>query len=346
MDAQRHAGSSIEPHARGGDAVLLAVHGLATWFEQRGATVKAVDGLDLTIHEGETLGLVGESGCGKSVTALSILRLVAPPGRIVAGSIELAGRNLLPLSEAEMRAVRGREIGIVFQEPSTALNPVFTVGEQIAETLRHHVGMEASRAQARAVELLEKVGVVEPALRARSFPHQLSGGERQRALIAIAIACGPKLLIADEPTTALDVTVAAAVFELIGRLQDESGMGLLFITHDLAQVSARAERVAVMYGGRVVEEARTADLLARPSHPYTIGLLRSLPTLAQAGQRLHPIAGSVPSAAAWPSGCRFRTRCPIARADCAAIEPPLEPVDGAQPEHRVACLYAAEARAL
>jgi oligopeptide/dipeptide ABC transporter ATP-binding protein len=345
LSAERHADALQRSHTRG-DAVLLSVNGLSTWFESRGRVVKAVDGLHLSVNEGETLGLVGESGCGKSATALSILRLVSPPGRIVSGSIEFEGRDLLSLSDAEMRAVRGREIGMVFQEPSTALNPVFTVGEQIAETLRYQRGMERVAADARAIELLDKVGVAEPSLRVRSYPHQLSGGERQRASIAMAIACGPKLLIADEPTTALDVTVAAAVFDLLGRLQDESGLGLLFITHDLSRISSRADRVAVMYGGRVVEEARTKDLLAAPSHPYTIGLLRSLPKLTPPGERLRPIPGRVPSAAEWPSGCRFRTRCPIARAECAAVEPPLQSVDGAGSEHAVACLFASEARSL
>jgi oligopeptide/dipeptide ABC transporter ATP-binding protein len=333
-----------------GDAVLLSVKDLATWFERDGLPVKAVDGLTLSVHEGETLGLVGESGSGKSATALSILRLVEPHGRIVSGSIEFEGRDLLQLSEAEMRTVRGREIAMVFQEPSSALNPVFTVGEQIAETLRYQRGMDRVSAAARAVELLDKVGVADPSLRVRSYPHQLSGGERQRASIAMAIACGPNLLIADEPTTALDVTVAAAVFDLLGRLQAASGLGLLYITHDLSRIARRATRVAVMYGGRVVEEARTADLLERPGHPYTIGLLRSLPKWTPRGERLRPIPGRVPSAAAWPSGCRFRTRCPIARAECASVVPPLAPLDsigdGAASEHKSACLFPAEARAL
>lgn len=346
MDGARDTSRSERARARGGDAVLLAVRGLSTWFERRGKTVQAVDGLDLSVNEGETLALVGESGCGKTVTALSIVRLVVPPGRIVAGSIELEGRDLRSLGEDAMRAVRGREIGIVFQDPWSALNPVFTVGEQIAEALHGEPDVDRKRAHAHAVHLLDRVGVVNAPLRARSYPHQLSGGERQRALIAMAIARSPKLLIADEPTTALDTTVAAAVFELLARLQDESGMGLLVITHDLARVAHSADRVAVMYGGRVVEEGRTADLLARPAHPYTIGLLRSLPAATAPGERLRPISGNVPAGAAWPSGCRFRTRCPIARAECAAVNPPLEAIDPPGSEHAVACFFADEARAL
>jgi oligopeptide/dipeptide ABC transporter ATP-binding protein len=335
----------VSAEAERGPRAVLEVRDLETSFVTEGETARAVDGVSFDLFEGRTLGLVGESGCGKSATALSILRLVPPPGRVTAGSIRLRGRELLALDEDEMRAVRGAEIAMVFQEPMSALNPVFTVGWQVAESLVVHRHLARSDAQARAVELLAEVGIADPALRARQYPHQLSGGMRQRAMIAMAMACGPAVLLADEPTSALDVTVQAQILELFGELQRKAGTALLLITHDLAVVAEAAERVAVMYAGRIVEHASALELFEAPRHPYTIGLLRSLPERTPRGRPLAAIPGVVPSALEWPSGCRFRTRCPLARAACAESEPALEPA-GTEPGHLAACHFKEEAARL
>jgi peptide/nickel transport system ATP-binding protein len=341
-----------ESRAPAPGAVLLELDGLQVHFETEEGTSRAVDGVSYKIHAGETLGVVGESGCGKSVTALSILRLIPdPPGRIVGGRIRFRDRDLARLSEAEMRQVRGNRIAMIFQEPMTALNPVFTVGDQIAEVVRLHRGASAAEARARAIEMLERVGIPSPERRVDEYPHQLSGGMRQRVMIAMAMACDPELLIADEPTTALDVTIQAQVLELIRELQRSSGMSVLLITHDLGVVAENAHHVAVMYAGKVVEYAPVDELFARPRHPYTIGLFRSLPDLVAPGERLQTIPGIVPAAHAFPSGCRFRTRCPIAVEHCAAVEPPLAPLAAEGPSseahvHTVACHRLEEAARL
>ncbi|MEM7306508.1 MAG: ABC transporter ATP-binding protein [Planctomycetota bacterium] len=325
---------------------LLEVDGLRTYFRSEGEIARAVDGVSYTILEGETLGVVGESGCGKSVTSLSIMRLIPdPPGWIEAGEIRFRGRNLVACSEQEMRQIRGNEIAMIFQEPMTALNPVFTVGSQIIEAVREHQGLDPDAARARAIEMLELVGIPIPEARVDEYPHQLSGGMRQRVMIAMAMSCDPDLLIADEPTTALDVTVQAQILDLIAELQERTGMSVLLITHDLAVVAENAHHVAVMYAGKVVEYAPVEELFARPRHPYTIGLFRSLPDLAKPGERLATIPGIVPSAFAFPSGCRYRTRCPIARDECAAAEPPLAALDQ-DGVHTVACHLLEEAAKL
>ena len=309
---------------------LLRVRELKTYFvtEHGTGTARAVDGVSFDLYPGETLGIVGESGCGKTVTSLSILRLIPePPGHIRPGSfIEFEGRNLLTLGARELRAVRGNEIAMVFQEPMTSLNPVFTVGDQIAEAAIVHQGLSRRAARAKAIEMLTLVGLPDPDERVDDYPHQLSGGMRQRVMIAMALVCRPKVLIADEPTTALDVTIQAQILELLDRLQAELGMAVILITHDLGVVAGTADRVVVMYAGQVVETAPTADLFARPLHPYTEGLLQSVPRLEAPRARLHSIPGQVPAATAWPSGCRFHPRCPYAWAKCAAEEPP--PLDG------------------
>ncbi len=324
---------------------LLEIQGLSTVFRSDEGVVRAVDGVDLAIHAGETLGLVGESGCGKSATALSILRLVQdPPGRIEAGRILFRGRDLLALDEEDMQRVRGNEIAMVFQEPMSALNPVLTVGRQVAEVLELHRGLDRARARERAVELLELVGLPDPLERECSHPHQLSGGMRQRVMIAMAVACDPTLLLADEPTTALDVTVQAQILALLADLKQRKGMSVLLITHDLGVVAELADRVAVMYAGKIVEVVPVIELFERPAHPYTIGLLRSRPSLEHAPDRLRAIPGAVPNPLELPSGCRFRTRCPIARDSCAIEEPPLLPVEGGSADHLAACPFGAEAR--
>jgi oligopeptide/dipeptide ABC transporter ATP-binding protein len=294
-------------------APLLAIEDLRTWFHTDAGIARAVDGVSLHVNAAETVGLVGESGCGKSVTAMSILRLIAPPGRIEAGSrIIFEGRDLLQLSNEDIRRVRGNRIAMVFQEPMTALNPVFTVGDQIAEVARIHDGATRAAAWKRAVEMLELVGIADPDRRARDYPHQLSGGMRQRVVIAMALVMRPSLVIADEPTTALDVTIQAQILELLRDLQRRFGMSLLLITHDLGVVAESASRVIVMYAGEVVEEAPVRDLFASPQHPYTEGLLAAMPRLGAGNDRLETIPGSVPPATAWPDGCRFRDRCAYA----------------------------------
>jgi peptide/nickel transport system ATP-binding protein len=303
---------------------LLSVRDLRTYFYTENGVARSVDGVSFELGAGETVGLVGESGCGKSVTALSLLRLVRPPGRIEPGSaIEFDGEDLVSIDEKSMRAIRGRRIAMVFQEPMTALNPVFKIGDQIAEVVRVHHGGSRKEAWARAVEMLETVGIPSPAQRANEYPHQLSGGMRQRVVIAMALVMNPALVIADEPTTALDVTIQAQILELLRSLQQKFGTSILLITHDLGVVAETVSRVIVMYGGEVVEEAAVRDLFAAAHHPYTEGLLNAMPRVGQERERLATIPGSVPPPTAWPSGCRFHDRCPYAWDRCLAEHPPL-----------------------
>ncbi|MEO7743449.1 MAG: ABC transporter ATP-binding protein [Usitatibacter sp.] len=320
------------------DAPLLEVEGLKTHFFTRDGVVRAVDGVSFTIQPGETLALVGESGCGKSVTSLSILRLIAsPPGRTVAGAIRFNGRDLLGLTEREMRNVRGNEISMIFQEPMTSLNPVLTTGRQIAEALVLHRGLARAEATERAVEMLRLVNIPEPARRASEYPHQMSGGMRQRVMIAMALACDPKLLIADEPTTALDVTIQAQILDLMRALKEKTGAAIMLITHDLGVVAEMAQRVVVMYAGRKVEEATVSDLFARPRHPYTRGLMKSIPRLGTAKAARQPLAeipGMVPSLREPIAGCAFAMRCAYAVDRCRVEAPPLE---ARAVGHTVAC---------
>jgi len=303
---------------------LLRLENLRTYFRDGASVARAVDGVSFDVREGETVAVVGESGSGKSVTAMSILRLVQPPGRIEPGSrVEFEGRDLLQLPKGELRAVRGNRIGMVFQEPMSALNPVLSVGEQIAEVVRVHTTATRREAWQRAVEMLGRVGIPAPAERAREYPHQLSGGMRQRVMIALALVLRPALLIADEPTTALDVTIQAQILELLRELQAQLGMAILLITHDLGVVAEMAERVIVMYGGEVVERASVQQLFDAAHHPYTEGLLGAMPRLGERRERLLTIPGVVPSPTAWPSGCRFRDRCGYAWGRCAVEHPPL-----------------------
>jgi len=319
---------------------LLTVQDLRTHFFTGEGVVRAVDGGTLSVRPGETLGLVGESGCGKTVTALSILRLVPdPPGRIVGGTICFDGRDLLRLPEEEMRSIRGCAISMIFQEPMTSLNPVFTVGEQVAEGIRHHQKVSRREAWDRAVEVLRRVKIPDPARRAYEYPHQLSGGLRQRVMIAMALALGPRLLIADEPTTALDVTIQAQIIELLMGLQEEMQMAVILITHDLGVIAETADRVVVMYAGRVVEEASAEQLFETPLHPYTQGLLESLPKL-EAGKRhrrLTAIPGLIPNLLDLPTGCKFAPRCPKVVGDCWPTEPDLREV---RPGHWARCILA------
>jgi oligopeptide/dipeptide ABC transporter ATP-binding protein len=311
---------------------MLEVSRLTTVFDLPGGPVPAVDEVSFHIAAGETLGLVGESGSGKSVTALSIMRLVDPPGRIAAGSIMFNGRDLLTLSEPEMRAVRGAGIGLIFQEPMTALNPVFTIGDQIRETLLVHDVCGRREAQTRAIELLKAVRIPEPELRVDDYPHQLSGGMRQRALIAMALACRPSLVIADEPTTALDVTIQAEILDLLREMRSAFHLSLLLITHDLGVVAGTADRVAVMYAGRIVEQGSVRDIFRNPRHPYTRGLLASMPG-GRPGQRLRAIDGAVPVLGELPSGCAFHPRCPDRIDVCREQVPPPSTAGG----HEVRC---------
>jgi oligopeptide/dipeptide ABC transporter ATP-binding protein len=309
---------------------LLQIENLRTFFYGGGAIARAVDGVTFSIGAGETIGLVGESGCGKSVTALSVLRLVRPPGRIEEGSrILFEGRDLATLDERDLRAVRGARIAMVFQEPMTALNPVFTIGEQIAEVVRIHGKASRREAWDRAVEMLQVVGIPGPAARAREYPHQLSGGMRQRVVIAMALVMNPALVIADEPTTALDVTIQAQIIELLQQLQSRYGTSILLITHDLGVVAETVSRVIVMYGGEIVEEAPVKALFAEPHHPYTEGLLAAMPRLGETRERLRTIPGTVPPPTSWPSGCRFHDRCPYAWERCTVEHPPLYQIGSA-----------------
>ena len=314
---------------------LLEVRELETVFALNGHHVHAVDHVSFAIEAGRVLGLVGESGCGKSMTALSLMRLVPPPGRIAGGQVLLDGRDLLALPERAMRDLRGAGLAMIFQEPMTALNPVFTVGSQIAEAVRLHHRVGRREAWERATALLVEVGIPEPARRAHDYPHQMSGGMRQRVMIAIAISCEPRILIADEPTTALDVTIQAEILELLRTLRERRGMALLLITHDLGVVAEQADDVAIMYAGRIVEQAPVTDLFDRPLHPYTQALLRSMPGAAGRRDRLEAVPGAVPDLLHLPSGCAFRDRCPIAIEACAARVPPLEEKAA---HHRAACI--------
>ncbi len=315
---------------------LLSVEHLSTHFHTDRGTLKAVDDVSFSLEAGKTLALVGESGCGKSVTALSIMRLIpVPPGRIASGRILFDGTDLLQISEAEMRHVRGNKISMIFQEPMTSLNPVFRVGDQIAEVLELHQKLSKKEAMDRAVELLRMVGIPSPETRIRDYPHQMSGGMRQRVMIAMALACHPRLLIADEPTTALDVTIQAQILELMDELRRTTGTAVLLITHDLGVVAETAEHVVVMYAGRVVEEAPVRELFHHPKHPYTQGLLRSIPSLAEdEKQRLEAIPGVVPSLLALPPGCAFHDRCGFAMERCLQEDPPWEEL---KPKHGVRC---------
>jgi peptide/nickel transport system ATP-binding protein len=339
-------GNAPAPQA-GAARTVLEVEGLRTFFFTRSGILKAVDDVSFSARAGETLAVVGESGCGKSMTALSIMRLVPePPGRIVGGRVVLAGRDLLRLGEAEMRAVRGKDVSMIFQEPMTSLNPVLTIGSQIEEAIALHEDLSRSAVRDKAVEMLRRVRIPEPVQRAREYPHQLSGGMRQRAMIAMALACSPKLLIADEPTTALDVTIQAQILDLMLALQQEFGTAIMLITHDLAVVAETAQRAVVMYAGRKVEEAEVGALFAAPLHPYTHGLLASLPRLAglagapvAPASRLKEIPGTVPSLERLPAGCAFAPRCAFATARCREANPPLEEK---QRGHWSACWHADE----
>jgi oligopeptide transport system ATP-binding protein len=310
---------------------LIELRNLHTQFFTDDGLVRAVDGVSYALEKGETLGVVGESGCGKSVTALSILRLIPdPPGKIVEGEVLFEGVNLLNFSPAEMRRIRGNDISMIFQEPMTSLNPVFTIGNQIAEAVRLHQGLSKKDAIDKAIEMLTLVGIPVPERRVHEYPHQLSGGMRQRAMIAMALSCNPKVLIADEPTTALDVTIEAQILDLMRTLQHELGTAIIMITHDLGVVAEMARKVVVMYAGKVVEQAPVEQIFAEPNHPYTQGLLRSLPRVSEDGtdtkNRLQEIPGIVPSLMNLPPGCKFATRCPKAMAICDEQEPTLEQV--------------------
>ncbi len=311
---------------------LLEVKNLQTHFPTRAGLVRAVNDVSFYLDRGELLGLVGESGCGKSITALSIMRLIAPPGKIVAGEITFAGKDLLTLSEAEMRAIRGDDIAMIFQDPMTSLNPVFTVGEQIAEALRLHRKLSRKDARDAAIAAMREVSIPDPARRIDDYPHQLSGGMRQRVMIAMALACDPRLLIADEPTTALDVTIQAQILELLDGLRKTRELAVLLITHDLGVVAEVAERVAVMYTGKIVEESPVDELFTRPKHPYTEGLLRSVPKLTAADvirkERLATIEGTVPRPTDLPPGCHFAPRCPYRLSRCTEGEIPLYDLGG------------------
>ncbi len=320
------------------EAPLLSIQGLRTVFRTDNGDIAAVDGVDLAVSRGKTLGIVGESGCGKSVLSLSIMRLVPPPSRVADGKILFDGVNLLDLPMPEMRAIRGRRIGMIFQEPMTSLNPVFTVGDQIAEAIRaHDRTASGTELRKRAIAALDRVRIPAAARRLDEYPHQMSGGMRQRVMIAMALACQPDLLIADEPTTALDVTVQAQILDLLRDLQAQSGMAIVLITHDLGVVAEMADQVAVMYAGRVVEYAPCPSLFDDPQHPYTLGLLGSIPKIDETADRLLAIEGTVPPPFDLPSGCRFHPRCVFAEPECTRHDPPLRFLGE---DHRVACLRA------
>ena len=323
-----------------GPQALLTVRDLRTYFHTDAGVARAVDGVSFEVMPRETIGIVGESGCGKSVTSLSIMRLIRPPGTIEAGSVvEFEGRNVLGLAEGEMRKIRGNRIAMIFQEPMTSLNPVFTVGEQIAEVARVHANATRRDAWDRAVEMLQVTGIPAPAQRAKEYPHQLSGGMRQRVMIAMALVMNPALLIADEPTTALDVTIQAQILELLQQLQERFAMSIILITHDLGVIAEMAQRVLVMYAGEIVEQASVSELFARPHHPYTEGLLAAMPTLGAARSRLAVIPGTVPAPTRWPSGCRFHDRCRYAWDRPGRDHPPLFEVG---PSHWSRCFLAEE----
>ncbi len=314
---------------------LLEVDNLHTYFRVDGGEFRAVEGVSFQVEAGRTLGIVGESGCGKSVTSLSVMGLLAKPaGRVAEGSIRFDGIDLLNLPDAALRDLRGNRLAMIFQEPMTSLNPAFTIGDQIIEGLRRHKQLGPTEARAQAIAMLRKVRIPAPEQRIDDYPHKLSGGMRQRAMIAMALACGPQLLIADEPTTALDVTVQAQILDLLRDLQRDTGTAILLISHDMGVIAEMADKVAVMYAGRVVEEAPVAALFEAPQHPYTIGLLGSIPRLDSEQERLAAIEGSVPDPMAPPPGCRFAPRCPFAEAECQSVAPPLREIAA---DHRVAC---------
>jgi len=322
---------------------MLKIENLHTYFHVDGEDLKAVRGVSFTVGRGETLGLVGESGCGKTVTALSLMKLVPPPGRVERGEVFLLNRegdarNLLSFTDKEMRAVRGKEMAMIFQEPMTSLNPVFTVGDQIMEAILVHERIGKRAARGRAIELLKAVNIPDPESRIKDYPHQLSGGQRQRVMIAMALSCRPGILIADEPTTALDVTVQARILQLIARLRDENDMAVLLVTHDLGVVAQETDRVAVMYLGRLMETGDRETLFTRPAHPYTRALIDSVPVADPARRGgFSALAGDIPSPVSPPSGCVFRTRCPRAVDECAAVKPVLRELG---PRHFVACIMA------
>ena len=316
---------------------VVDIQHLRTYFYVRGQIAKAVDDVSLTIPSGQTLGLVGESGCGKSVTAHSIIRLIPePPGKIVGGIIDFEGTNLLDLSEPQMRKIRGNRISMIFQEPMTALNPVYSVGNQVGESIRIHQKSSGKEVRDRVVDMFRLVGIPAPEKRMNDYPHQMSGGMRQRVVIAMALACNPRLMIADEPTTALDVTIQAQILDLMNNLKSEIGASILFITHDLGVIAEMAQNVAVMYAGKVVEYTDVNTLFANPKHPYTVGLLQSIPVIGRnAGKRLNTINGMVPSLLNLPSGCMFNDRCPDVFSDCRQVEPEMV---AAGPHHVARCL--------
>jgi oligopeptide/dipeptide ABC transporter ATP-binding protein len=343
--SQASKAESADPLNVAAAPAVLEIDGLKTHFFTAAGVVKAVDGVSYSVRKGETLGVVGESGCGKSVTALSILRLVAdPPGRIVGGAIRFQGKNLLDIDQRSMENVRGNDISMIFQEPMTSLNPLFTVGHQISEAIAVHQGVGKREAMRMAVEMLRRVSIPQPEERAHSYPHQMSGGMRQRVMIAMALSCNPQVLIADEPTTALDVTIQAQILDLLRELQQAYGMAIILITHDMGVVAENADRVIVMYAGRKVEEAEVDDLFERPAHPYTRGLLASIPHLDEATgatpsrTRLNEIKGLVPSLMHLPQGCSFAPRCSYATDQCRTAPPPLEQH---WPGHWAACWHAA-----
>ncbi len=326
--------TAVDPLAEPGEKTILDVRNLQTVFKTDDGLARAVDGVSFDLRERETLAIVGESGCGKSVTAFSILRLVGNPGKVVGGSVEFRGTDLLKLKESEMRRIRGKHISMIFQEPMTSLNPVFTIGRQIMEPLEVHEKLSEEAIERRAVEMLKLVGIPEAENRLGDYPHQFSGGMRQRVMIAMSLMCRPDILIADEPTTALDVTIQAQILRLLRRLQREMGMSVILITHDLGVVAENSHRVAVMYAGRIVEQATAADLFKVPLHPYTIGLFESLPSMHGKGERLRTIPGSVPNPVMMPSGCPFHPRCPLADQYCVQNTPELVEL---RPEHWVSC---------
>ncbi len=316
---------------------VVDIQHLRTYFYVRGQIARAVDDVSLTIPSGQTLGLVGESGCGKSVTAHSIIRLIPdPPGKIVGGRIDFQGTNLLELSESRMRKIRGNRISMIFQEPMTSLNPVYSVGNQVGESIRIHQKSSGKEVRERVIDMFRLVGIPAPEKRMDDYPHQMSGGMRQRVMIAMALACNPRLMIADEPTTALDVTIQAQILDLMNKLKSEIGASILFITHDLGVIAEMAQNVAVMYAGKIVEYADVNTVFANPKHPYTIGLLQSIPVLGRnSGKRLNTIKGMVPSLLNLPSGCMFNDRCPDVFSDCRQIEPEMVATG---PHHVARCL--------
>ncbi len=315
---------------------ILQVKNLKTYFYTEDGVIKAVDGVSFELYKGETLGIVGESGSGKSVTSLTIMRLLDEKAKIESGEILFKGKDLLKISEEEMRKIRGNDIAMIFQEPMVALNPVYTIGDQIMETIILHQKVKESEARKIAIDLLRKVGIPEPEKRVDQYPHQLSGGMRQRAMIAMALSCRPQILIADEPTTALDVTIQAQILELMKELQREYGMALIMITHDMGVIAETADRVAVMYAGRVVEYGTVDEIFKNPKHPYTYALLSSIPRLDVEDQELKSIPGTVPDPLNFPSGCRFHPRCEFAREECKNLDPKLFEVS---PSHYTACPF-------